>query len=75
MLENYHPALQIIVTLNLDAIETRFADVEDELGLVVADMGQGGDVPGGLDISLWGAFGTSSEDNRTLNCIIAALAE
>jgi hypothetical protein len=49
------------VTGNRDATESRFVDVEDELGLVVADMGQGGDVPGGQYTSLWSAVGTALE--------------
>jgi hypothetical protein len=38
MLDNPLPALQNILTGNCEAMEKRFADVEDELGLVVADM-------------------------------------
>jgi hypothetical protein len=39
MLENRLPALHNILTGNRDATGKRFADVKDELGLVVADMG------------------------------------
>jgi hypothetical protein len=38
MLDNPLPALQNILTCNCGAMEKRFADVEDELGLVVTDM-------------------------------------
>jgi hypothetical protein len=49
--------------------------VEDELGLVVADMGDGGDVPGDPFTSMWSAVATSLEENRALSRIITALAE
>jgi hypothetical protein len=48
ILERRLPALQIMVSQNRDTVKARSDDVEDELDLVVADVGQGGDVPGGL---------------------------
>jgi hypothetical protein len=39
ILEKRLPALQHMVSGNWDAAELRFVDVDDELGLVVADMG------------------------------------
>jgi hypothetical protein len=75
MLDYRIPALQSVLTGHRDATEKRFADVEDELGLVVADMGDGGDVPGGPFISMWSAVATSLEENRALSRIITALAE
>jgi hypothetical protein len=73
MLERRLPALQRMVSQTRDTSEARFADVEDELGLIGADLGQGGDVPGGPYTILWRAVGTSLEENRALNCIITAL--
>jgi hypothetical protein len=61
MLENRLPALQHIVTGNRDATEKRFADVDDELGVVVVDMDQGGDVTGGPYTSMLSAVGTALE--------------
>jgi hypothetical protein len=52
-----------------------FLDVEGELCLVVANMAQGGDLTGGPYTSLWSAVGTSLEENRVLNRIIATLAQ
>jgi hypothetical protein len=75
MLDYRLPALQRVLTGHRGATEKRFADVEDELGLVVADMGDGGDVPGGPFTSMWGALATSLEENRALSRIITALAE
>jgi hypothetical protein len=59
MLDYRLPALQSVLTGHRDATENRCADVEDELGLVVADMGGGGDVPGGPFTSMWSAVVTS----------------
>jgi hypothetical protein len=64
-----------MVSQTRDTSEARFADVEDELGLIGADLGQGGDVPGGPYTSLWIAVGTSLEEKRALNLIITALGE
>jgi hypothetical protein len=75
MLERRLPALQSMVSRTRDTSEARFADVEDELGLIGADLGQGGDVPGVPYTSLWSAVGTSLEENRALNHIITALGE
>jgi hypothetical protein len=72
MLERRLPALQRMVSQTRDTSEARFADVEDELGLIGADLGQGGDIPGGPYTSLWSAVGTSLEENRALNRIITA---
>jgi hypothetical protein len=46
MLERRLHALQRMVSQTRDKSEARFADVEDELGLIGADLGQGGDIPG-----------------------------
>jgi hypothetical protein len=75
MLERRLPALQSMVSQTRDTSDARFADVEDELGLIGADLGQGGDVPGGPYTSLWSVVGTSLEDNRAINCSITALGE
>jgi hypothetical protein len=75
MLERWMPALQRMVSQTRDTSEARFADVEDELGLIGADLGQGGNVPGGPYTSLWSAVGTSLEENCALNRIITALGE
>jgi hypothetical protein len=75
MLDYRLSVLQSVLTGHRDATENRFADVEDELGLVVADMGDGGDVPGGPLTSMWSAVATSLEENRALSRIITALAE
>jgi uncharacterized protein with GYD domain len=75
MLDYRIPALQSVLTGHRDATEKRFADVEDELGLAVADMGGGGDVPGGSFASMWSAVANSLEENRALSRIITALAE
>jgi hypothetical protein len=75
MLERLLPALQLMVSQTRDTSEARFTDVEDDLGLIGADLGQGGDVPGGPYTSLWSAVGTSLEENRALNRIITALGE
>jgi hypothetical protein len=61
MLERRIPALQ-----NRDTSEATFAYVEDKLGLIVADLGRGGDVPGGPYTSLWSSVGTSLEENRVV---------
>jgi hypothetical protein len=50
-----------VLTGHCDVTEKRFADVEDELGLVVADMGNGGDVPRGPLTSMWSVVATSLE--------------
>jgi hypothetical protein len=47
MLEKCIPALQSMVLGNRDAAESRFVDVEDEIGLVVVDMGQCNDATRG----------------------------
>jgi hypothetical protein len=73
MLERRLPALQLMVSQTRDTSEAKFADVEDELGLIGTDLGQGGDVPGGPYTSLWSAVGTSLEENHALNRIITAL--
>jgi hypothetical protein len=75
MLERRLPALQNMVSQTRDTSEARFADVEDELGPIGADLGQGGDLPGGPYIRLWSAVGTSLEENRALDRIITALGE
>jgi hypothetical protein len=75
MMDYRLPALQNVLTGHRDATEKRFADVEDELGLVVADMGDGGDVPGGPFTSMWSALATSLEENLALSRIITDLAE
>jgi hypothetical protein len=75
MLERRLPALQNMVSQTRDTSEARFADVEDELGLIGADLGQGGDVPGGPYTSLWSKVGTSFIENGALNHIITALGE
>jgi hypothetical protein len=76
MLERRLPALQRMVSQTHDnSSEARFAYVEDELGLIGADLGQGGGLPGGPYTSLWSAVGTSLEENRALNRIITALWE
>jgi hypothetical protein len=75
MLERRLPALQRMVSQTCDTSEARFADVEDELGIIGVDLGQGGDVPGEPYASLWSAIGTSLEENPTLNHIITALGE
>jgi hypothetical protein len=76
VLERRLPALQSMLSQTHDTSEARFADVEDKLGLIGADLGQGGDVLGVPYTSLWSAVGTSSfEDNRALNHIITALGE
>jgi hypothetical protein len=75
VLERRLPALQSMLSQTRDTSEPRFADVEDELGLIGAELGQGGDAPGGPNTSLWSAVGTSLEDNCALNCIITALGE
>jgi hypothetical protein len=75
MLDYRLPALQSVLTGHRNATEKRFANVEDELGLVAADMGDGGDVPGGPFTSMCSAVATSLEENRALNRIIAALTE
>jgi hypothetical protein len=75
MLDYRLPALQSILMGHRDATEKLFADVEDEFGLVVADMGSGGDVPDGPSISMWSAVATSLEEKRALSRIITALAE
>jgi hypothetical protein len=62
MLERRLPALQRMVSQTRDTSEARFADVEGELGLIGADLGQGGDIPGGPYTSLWSAFGASLEE-------------
>jgi hypothetical protein len=69
MLERRLPALQSMVSQTRDTSEASFADVEDELGLVGADLGQGGHVPGGPYTSLWSAVGTSLEGNLTYDRI------
>jgi hypothetical protein len=74
-LEIWLPVLQSMVSQTRDTSEARFADIEDELGLIGADMGQGCDVPGGPYTSLWSAVGTSLEENYALNCIITTLGE
>jgi hypothetical protein len=75
MLERRLPALQRMVPKTRDTSEARIADVEDEMGLIGANLDQGGDVPGGPYTSLWSAVGTSLEENRALNRIITALGE
>jgi hypothetical protein len=75
ILENNLPALQNILRVNRVVMDKHFADVEDELGLVVADMGEGGDVPGCPYTSLWSAVGTSFDENRARNHVIASLAD
>jgi hypothetical protein len=75
MLERRLPALQRMVSQKRDTSEARFADVEDELGLIGADLGQGGDIPGGPYTSLWSTVGTSLEENRALNRITTSLGE
>jgi hypothetical protein len=75
MLDYRLPALQNVLTGHRDTTEKRFAYVEDELGLVVADMGDGGDVSEGPFTSMWRAVATSLEENRALSSIITALAE
>jgi hypothetical protein len=75
MLDYRLPALQSVLTGHRDATAKRFADVKDELGLVVADMGDGGDVPGGPFTGIWSAAATSLEKNLTLSRIITALVE
>jgi hypothetical protein len=75
MLERRLPALQSMVSQTRDTPEARFANVEDELGLIGADLGQGGDIPGGPYTSRRSAIGTSLEENCTLNLIITALGE
>jgi hypothetical protein len=64
-----------MVSQTCDTSEARFADVEDELGLIVDNLGQGGDVPGGPYTSLWSAVRTSLEENPALTHIITALGE
>jgi hypothetical protein len=63
------------VSQTRDTSEARFANVEEELGLIGADLGQGGDMSGGPYTSLWSAVGTSLEGNRALNRIITSLEE
>jgi hypothetical protein len=75
MLERRLPALQRMVSQTHDTSEARFADVEDKIGLLGADLGQGGDVSGGPYTSLWSAVGTSLEENRALNRIVTVLGE
>jgi hypothetical protein len=75
MLERRLLALQRMVSQTRDTSEARFADVEDDLGLISADLGQGGDVPGGPYTSLLSPVGTSLEENLALNRIITALGE
>jgi hypothetical protein len=75
MLERRLPALQRMVSQTRDTSEARFADVEYELGIIGADIGHGGDIPGGPYTSIWRAVGTFLEDNRALNRIITALGE
>jgi hypothetical protein len=76
MLEKRLPALKSMLSQTHDTSEASFADVEYKLGLIGADLGQGGDVLGVPYTSLWSAVGTSSlEDNRALNHIITALGE
>jgi hypothetical protein len=75
MLERRLPELQSMVSRTRDTSEARFANVEDELGLIGADLGQGGDVSGGHYTGLWSAVGTSLKENRALNRIITALGE
>jgi hypothetical protein len=75
MLDYRLPALQSVLTGHRDATKKRVAYVEDALGLVVADMGDGGDVPGGPFTSIWIVVATSLEENRALSRIITALAE
>jgi hypothetical protein len=75
MLERRLPALHRMVSQTRDTSEAIFADVEDKLGLIGADLGHGGDVPGGPYTSLWSAVGTSLEENCALNCIITTLGE
>jgi hypothetical protein len=73
MLERWLPELQCMVSQTRDTSEARFSNVEHELGLIGADIGQGGDVPGGPHTSIWSAVGTSLEENCALNHIITAL--
>jgi hypothetical protein len=61
MLERRMSALHRIVSQSRDTSEARFANIEDELGLIGADLGQGGDVSGGPYTSLWSAVLTSLE--------------
>jgi hypothetical protein len=75
MLEIRLPALQSMVSQTRDTSEARFVDVEDELGLIGADLGQEGDVPGGPYTRFWSTVGTSLEENRPLNRIITTLGE
>jgi hypothetical protein len=75
MLDYYLPALQSVLTGHRDTTKKIFVAVEDEIGLVVADMGDGGDVPGGPSTIMWSAVATSLEENRALSRIITALAE
>jgi hypothetical protein len=75
MLQRRLPALQRMVSQTRETSEARFADVKDGLGLIGADLGQGGDMPGGPYTSLWSAVGTSLEENCALNRIITALGE
>jgi hypothetical protein len=75
MLDYRLPALQSVLTGHRGATKKRFADVEDELGLVVADMGGRCDVPGGPFTSMWSVVAPSLEKKRALSRIITALAE
>jgi hypothetical protein len=62
-----------MVSQTRDTSDARFSSVEDEPGLIGADLGQGVNLSGGYYTSLWSAVGTYLGDNRDLFFFITAL--
>jgi hypothetical protein len=75
MLDSKLPELQEIIATSKAAVTDRLMILEDELGTVMAGVGSGDDVPGGLYVNVCSRVGTALENTQAVATLVGEIAQ
>jgi hypothetical protein len=75
MLDSKLPELQEIIATSKATVRDRLMILEYELGVVMADVGPGDDVPGGTYVNVWSGVGTALDNNQAVATLVGKIAQ